>query len=140
MNDPLHGLQIHVDRERRFALVDWGTIEPTMPRAVALLDRLLADPDFRSDFGLLGDHRLLTKPPTGEYIDALLHHLRALQSSGRYVGRIAVLTPRQHGAVYGMARMTELKADTPLAGRVATFMDYDAAVAWLTAGVRSEPG
>ena len=138
--DPLDGLRIDVDQQRRFALVDWGAIEPTMPRAVALIERLLADPAFRSEFGILGDHRQLTAPPSTTYIDALLDHLRRLQTSGRYVGPIAVLTPPQRTAVYGMARMTELKADVPpLAGRIAAFTDFDAAVAWLTIGARA-PG
>ena len=137
--DPLDGLRIRIDHERRFALVDWAAIEPTMPRAQALFERLLGDPAFQSDFGILGDHRQLTAPPTTAYIDALLDYLRGLQASGRYVGPIAVLTPPQRSAVYGMARMTELKGDAPpLEGRLAAFTDYAAAVAWLTMGRSSE--
>ena len=125
---------IHIDPIQRIALISWGTIEPNMERCIAVLERMKADSRFEPDFGVLGDHRLLARPPSPGFIVQFVEYIAEQRRQRTFTGRVATVTSRIAADVRGMAHLTE--AQTEIAGLEESFRafnDIHEAMAWLSA-------
>lgn len=89
---------------------------------------ILAAPVTRTRIALLVDRRD-TEPITADAVDQMalffFHHRQELAG---YRAAIVV----NSDAVFGMARMTQLRAELRMSGTIRPFRNHDDAVAWLT--------
>lgn len=120
-----------IDPHARLVVIDWRDTSATFPEVRDTLERLLRDPAFGADFGIISDRRQIPAEPDQSTIRQFLNFL------GRHAERLgavrwATVSPSDQPVVFGMGRMAEGLADSyGVSYRV--FTDYDEAVAWATA-------
>jgi hypothetical protein len=109
----------HTFEDWRAAVLSLLNCRLVAPRCAILVDRRAAAPP--------------TRAAVDEMLEFLEEHVTEL--GGRHVALVAT-----DDGGFGMARMTELKAEFGLPGvTVRTFRDYEEAVAWLTGHEPSTP-
>jgi stage II sporulation SpoAA-like protein len=100
----------------------------TMAEWREAMTAILAAPVTRTRIALLVDRRD-TEPITADAVDQMaLFFFHYRQELAGYRAAIVV----NSDAVFGMARMTQLRAELRMSGTIRPFRNHDDAVAWLT--------
>ena len=121
--------ETRLDSAAQIAIITWADEEPTIQQCRRTFEALRSNPAFRPEFGILSDRRLVSHPPSTLFIQEFIEQLRQWTRSGACAAWVTVVGPGEL-AVYGMARMAEIRSEfSSLPYRA--FLDYDEAVEWL---------
>jgi hypothetical protein len=124
-----------IDRARGIVFLEYGQIQPSATEWCAVMDELVADPDFRPGLPFVSDRRRLGEAPTTNTLRAMAEYVgKRRDDFGPARWAIVTGTP----AEYGMVRMGEVLFGS--AGsliHLRPFTDMDEATAWATGTERA---
>ena len=127
MTDP--GVTCEIDSEQRIAILTWTQEPKDFLGWKQHFEKVLVDPRFRPDFGIISDWRGLREAPTNSFVEEFLEALQQARARKQFSGRWATVVSTAHPAVFGVGRMTEMRAELKgLEYRI--YRDLQRAVLW----------
>ena len=133
-NDIIHAMSdvaIRIDVTRGVAVLTWPDDDLRFAVWEDAVSRLLASPGFEPSFGVVGDWSGVKRAPAAHLVESAVAFVARLRARGQYRGRWATVVDPGRLHMFGMGRMTEIKAglhDVPHR----LFTDLGAAVAWVS--------
>jgi hypothetical protein len=122
-------VSLRVDAARHVAVLTWPDIDPAFPVWEGAVMQLIASPDFQPHYGVVADWSRVSRAPAAHLVESAVAFVAGLRTRGLLQGRWATVVKQERLHMFGMGRMTEIKAELHHVPH-RLFTDLTAALEW----------